>query len=90
MTAAPRRRASPAVAGPSPRIRLATNYLETLKMLVMIGLGWSVLPRSMLDQDLIALPIRELALERELGVVWHEKRTLSSAATALLKQLPAP
>ena len=74
--------------GLTPRIRLATNYLETLKMLVMIGLGWSVLPRSMLDQDLIALPIRELALERELGVVWHEKRTLSSAATALLGQLP--
>ena len=75
--------------GLKPRIRLATNYLETLKMLVMIGLGWSVLPRSMLDKDLIALPIRELLLERELGVVWHEKRTLSAAATALIAQLPA-
>lgn len=75
--------------GLKPRIRLATNYLETLKMLVMIGLGWSVLPRSMLDKDLIALPIRELSLERELGVVWHEKRTLSAAATALIAQLPA-
>lgn len=75
--------------GLKPRIRLATNYLETLKMLVVIGLGWSVLPRSMLDKDLIALPIRELSLERELGVVWHEKRTLSAAATALIAQLPA-
>ena len=75
--------------GLKPRIRLATNYLETLKMLVMIGLGWSVLPRSMLDKDLIALPIRELSLERELGVVWHEKRTLSAAATALIAQLPS-
>ena len=75
--------------GLKPRIRLATNYLETLKMLVVIGLGWSVLPRSMLDKDLIALPIRELSLERELGVVWHEKRTLSAAATALISQLPA-
>ncbi len=74
--------------GLKPRIRLATNYLETLKMLVMIGLGWSVLPRSMLDKDLIALPIRELSLTRELGVVWHEKRTLSAAATALISQLP--
>lgn len=76
--------------GLKPRIRLATNYLETLKMLVVIGLGWSVLPRSMLDKDLIALPIRELSLERALGVVWHEKRTLSAAATALITQLPAP
>lgn len=75
--------------GLKPRIRLATNYLETLKMLVVIGLGWSVLPRSMLDDELIALPIRELALERELGVVWHEKRTLSAAATALIAQLPS-
>ena len=58
-------------------------------MLVVIGLGWSVLPRSMLDDELIALPIRELALERELGVVWHEKRTLSAAATALIAQLPS-
>jgi len=74
--------------GLKPRIRLATNYLETLKMLVVIGLGWSVLPRSMLDKELIALPIRELSLERELGVVWHEKRTLSAAATALIAQLP--
>lgn len=74
--------------GLTPRIRLATNYLETLKMLVVIGLGWSVLPRSMLDKDLIALPIPELSLQRDLGVVWHEKRTLSAAATALLDQLP--
>ena len=76
--------------GLTPRIRLATNYLETLKMLVVIGLGWSVLPRSMLGEDLIALPIRELALERELGVVWHEKRTRSAAATALIAHLPQP
>ncbi len=75
--------------GLKPRIRLATNYLETLKMLVMIGLGWSVLPRSMLGEELIALPIRELSLARELGAVWHEKRTLSGAATALLAQLPS-
>src|SRR5690349_23135278 len=40
-----------------PRVRLATNYLETLKMLVGIGLRWSVLPRSMLDQSVRALAI---------------------------------
>ncbi len=27
-------------------VRMATNYLETIKMLVSVGLGWSVLPRS--------------------------------------------
>ena len=74
--------------GLEPQVRLATNFLETLKMLVAIGLGWSVLPRSMLDDSLIALPIRELELVRELGVVWHERRTLSNAARALMGLLP--
>jgi len=73
--------------GLAPRIRLATNYLETLKMLVGIGLGWSVLPDSMLDASLRAVPIAELNIRRELGAVWHERRTLSGAARALLGSL---
>ena len=70
--------------GLEPHIRLASNYLETLKMLVAIGLGWSVLPRSMLDASLQELNIPELAMRRELGVAWHQRRTLSSPALALL------
>lgn len=73
-----------------PKVRLATNYLETLKMLVTIGLGWSVLPASMLDDSLVAIPIPQLALSRELGAVWHARRTRSAAATALLNLLPQP
>lgn len=70
-----------------PRVRLATNYLETLKMLVAIGLGWSVLPASMIDDSLRALHIPGLSLQRELGAVWHERRTLSAGAQALLHEL---
>lgn len=73
--------------GLEPRVRLATNYLETLKMLVAIGLGWSVLPRSMLDRSLVALPLPALRLKRELGAVWHQRRSLSAAAQALLSEL---
>ncbi|MGH8506501.1 MAG: LysR family transcriptional regulator [Stenotrophobium sp.] len=73
--------------GVEPHVRLATNYLETLKMLVGIGLGWSVLPRSMLDSSILALNVSGLHMQRELGVVWHERRTLSSGARVLLKQL---
>jgi DNA-binding transcriptional LysR family regulator len=73
--------------GVSPRIRLATNYLETLKMLAAIGLGWSVLPRSMLDDTLVALSLPQLKLSRELGAVWHSRRTRSGAATAFLALL---
>lgn len=75
--------------GVHPHVRLATNYLETLKMLVGIGLGWSVLPRSMLDDTLVQLDVPRLKLHRELGLVWHEKRTLSGAAQALMRLLPA-
>lgn len=62
------------------RIRLATNYLETLRMLTGIGLGWSVLPRSMLDQNLRALRVPGLSLRRELGIVRHRGRAESAAA----------
>jgi DNA-binding transcriptional LysR family regulator len=71
--------------GVAPRIRLATNYLETLKMLVAIGLGWSVLPCSMVDGTLRTLRLGELHMQRELGFVWHRQRTLSSGARALLE-----
>lgn len=74
--------------GVIPRVRLATNYLETLKMLVVIGLGWSVLPQSMVDASLRALPATWRA-ERQLGLVWHAGRTRSGAAQALMALLPA-
>ena len=75
--------------GVEPHIRLATNYLETLKMLVNIGLGWSVLPSSMLDSSIRAVNVSDLEMQRDLGVVWHERRTLSGGARALLQQLEA-
>lgn len=75
--------------GVSPRVRLATNYLETLKMLVAIGLGWSVLPRSMLDDSIRAIDVAGLDLQRELGIVWHRRRTQSAAARALIEELLA-
>ncbi len=64
-------------------ISLSTNYLETIKMLVSVGLGWSVLPTSMLDKDIKAIPTQELKLKRELGIVSHKARTLSNAANTM-------
>ena len=37
---------------------MSTNYLETLKMLTSIGLAWSILPETMLDDDLTKLDVR--------------------------------
>ena len=70
------------------KVGLSTNYLETIKMMVSVGLGWSVLPRSMLTSELKTLNIENIKLERQLGVVLHSGHTLSNAAkamTALLK-----
>ncbi len=66
-------------------VGLTTNYLETLKMLVSVGLGWSVLPRTMLDASMRALHCPELSLERQLGVAHHRERTLSNAAQAMIE-----
>ncbi len=71
------------------QIAIATNYLETIRMMAAVGLGWTVLPRSMLDESLAALPIRDARLERTLGVVHHESRSLSRAARAFIDALEA-
>ncbi|MDH5396406.1 MAG: LysR family transcriptional regulator substrate-binding protein, partial [Gammaproteobacteria bacterium] len=58
-------------------------YLETIKMMVSVGLGWSVLPRSMLNKELTTLSIEGINLKRRLGMVWHSGHTLSNAAKAM-------
>lgn len=65
------------------KVGLSTNYLETIKMMVSVGLGWSVLPRSMLSKELTTLNIKDIKLERKLGFVWHSGHTLSNAANAM-------
>lgn len=69
------------------KVGLSTHYLETIKMMVSIGLGWSILPLSMIDRDLHVLKVKGINLNRTLGCVQHTERTLSNAAQALLKTL---
>ncbi|MFP6816266.1 MAG: LysR family transcriptional regulator substrate-binding protein, partial [Pseudomonadales bacterium] len=61
---------------------MSTNYLETISMLVSTGLGWSVLPASMIEDDLVKLTTNAPSLHRTLGCVTHPMRTLSNAAHA--------
>ncbi len=69
--------------------RMSTNYLETIKMLVSIGLGWSVLPLAMVrNSELRVLKLQGVNLHRTLGTVRHRARTLSNAAQALMALLP--
>ncbi|AJQ84615.1 LysR family transcriptional regulator [Xanthomonas oryzae pv. oryzae] len=75
--------------GLAPSLRMTTNYLETIKMLVSVGLAWSVLPERMIDHQIVALPLADVALSRELGCVTHGGRTLSRAARAFVALLHA-
>lgn len=68
-------------------VGMSTNYLETIKMLVSVGLGWSVLPESMLDKSVCQVKVKNLSMQRTLGVVTHIERTLSNPARALIAAL---
>ena len=71
----------------SLNIRMSTNYLETIKMLIQVGLGWGVLPESMVDDELKVIRIPEINLTRQLGIVWHARHSLSNPAQALMDYL---
>lgn len=68
-------------------ISMSTNYLETIHMMVSIGLGWSVLPETMLDDSVVRLNVDTVLPVRRLGVVTHPGRSRSNAAGAFLEIL---
>ncbi len=69
--------------GLKPKITMSNNPLESIRMLASIGLGWSVLPQTMVSKDLVTLDL-DLEMKRQLGMVWHPARTQSKAAKALV------
>jgi DNA-binding transcriptional LysR family regulator len=69
------------------KIVMESNYLETIKAMIQNGLGWGVLPESMIDDSLHVLKIKGVKMQRHLGVLLHASRTLSSSANALLNTL---
>ncbi|WP_462379080.1 LysR family transcriptional regulator [Pseudomonas sp. Marseille-QA0892] len=73
--------------GLTPNVAMSTNYLETIKMMVSIGLAWSVLPRTMLDGQVVGLSLNGIRIDRELGYIVHTDRTLSNAARAFMSLL---
>ena len=70
-------------------VALSTNYLETLKMMTAIGLGWSLLPERLVADDLHELQIDHPPIHRPLGYLVHRNRTLSNATRAMLELLEA-
>ena len=65
---------------------MTTNYLETIKMMVSIGLGWSVLPKTMIA-SLEQIHVPDVYIERQLGIIEYKGRQKSNAADAFKKLL---
>lgn len=72
--------------GLKPQISMSNNPLESIRMLVSIGLGWSVLPKTLLNHELVQLDLN-LKLNRQLGMVWHPARIQSKAAAQLIQMM---
>ncbi|MDI5934197.1 MULTISPECIES: LysR family transcriptional regulator [Halomonas] len=78
-----------AAAGLTLPVALSTNYLETLRMMSAIGLGWSLLPEGLVTSELRVLAVDHPPIHRPLGYLVHRSRTLSNAARAMLDELEA-
>ncbi len=68
-------------------VKLSTNYMETIKMMVSIGLGWSLLPETLIDKSLAGLKINHPPITRPLGFLYHRQRPLSNAARQMIQLL---
>lgn len=69
------------------KVGIETNYLETNRMLISIGLGWGVLPEKMITKSVSRLDVKHLNLSRPLGYIRHKDRSLSNAANAMIELL---
>ncbi|MCO4786777.1 MAG: LysR family transcriptional regulator [Marinomonas atlantica] len=78
-----------AVNGVRPQVKMNTNNLDTLAMLVSIGWGWSLIPSTVVNDQLAVVNLPALNVERKLGVIHHKQRTLSRAASAFIELLQA-
>ncbi|MDO4250689.1 MAG: LysR family transcriptional regulator [Moraxella sp.] len=71
-----------------PYATMSTNPLESIRMLVSVGLGWSVLPQTLINQDLVKIDMADsIELQRHLGIVTNPALTRSASAQALIDML---
>ena len=68
-------------------ITMVTNHLDTIKMMLSIGLGWGVLPSRIIDEQLVILDVDCPPIYRSLGFIHHSQRSLTNAARAFIELL---
>ena len=73
--------------GLSLKANMATNYLETIKMMVSVGLGWTMLPASMADDTVSKLSVEGISASRTLGIIQRASYQATPAAKAFFALL---
>lgn len=68
-------------------VRLSSNYLESIRMMVEDGLGWSVLPDTLQSDRLSICDYPAVNFSRRLGTITHKQRTLTKAAIILTDRM---
>jgi DNA-binding transcriptional LysR family regulator len=69
-----------------------------MKMMASVDMGWSVLPNTMIDEELLVLPLSDKfkqsinggknkhPVSRKLGAISYRKKNLSNAAKAFIEE----
>lgn len=68
-------------------VAMSTNNLDTIRMMVSIGMGWSILPQTLINAQIKVIDTLSPPVVRQLGCVWHPQRSLSNAAKAFIELL---
>lgn len=71
------------------QLAFTTNYLETIKVMVEAGLGWSVLPKIMTNDALAHQPLPFNKPKRDLGIMLHKNKVITPTLRAFLDELTA-
>lgn len=71
------------------QLAFSTNYLETIKVMVEAGLGWSVLPKIMQNDKLTTRPLLNTQPSRQLGIMLHKNKVITPALKAFLHAISA-
>ncbi len=66
---------------------LGASDLESMKMMISIGLGWGCLPEKLVDDSLVVLEIPHLKLSQRISLIKNQDRTLSRVSQLFVDQL---
>lgn len=69
------------------QLAFSTNYLETIKVMVAAGLGWSVLPRIMKNTELAWRTLSGSQPQRQLGIIHHKNKIMTPTLQAFINAL---